>query len=326
MLGTFSVRKTQETALRALYRGAFGKEASDSFIRNQFIAMESGVSFDEVIERFFRTGTYQAHIARRAQQESRAIYRLDLTEDPETLSQLYEKTATYWRNEGSKAEEIYYSVVSSTSNRKLLSSDERRVFFNSGEHFIRLCEGICTEFLKRPISQATALDFGCGVGRLSVHAAKRFKNVVSVDFSRNHLNELSRNIDEFFPDLKLRVKTYEISGLADMENLPKTDFVYSLIVLQHNTPPVMARLLQRLLVSLKRKGVAAIQVPLYIPYYVFSSTNYLADPKAGSAMEMHILPKENMRDIAKSAGCTMVDSFGMGSSKPYSELVVFKKP
>lgn len=325
MLGAVGGKKKQEAVLRSLYRGAFGKEASKTFIKDQFKALESGAQFEELVERFFKTGTYQAHIARRAQQESRAIYRLELAEAPETLSRLYDKTACYWRTEGSKQDEIYYSVVSSSSNRKLLSSEERLAFFASGAGFIDICAGICDAYLGRAVNEATALDFGCGVGRLTVHAAKRFESVVSVDFSRKHLNELLRNIDDFFPEMRSRVNTLEISGLGDMNKLPKVDFIYSLIVLQHNTPPVMARLLSDLLGSLHPDGVAAIQVPLYIPFYSFSTEKYLQDPKAGSIMEMHILPKENMREVAKLAGCTMVDSYGMGSSKPYSELIVFKK-
>ncbi len=317
---------SEKDVLRAVYRGAFGKYPSETFMRTQAEALQSGVSLDALIQRIFESQAFSNMRARKAQQESRAIYHMPrLPRDDRTLAALFDRTAHYWRNEASRDNEIYYSVVSSTANKNVLTDEERQAFLQSGKDFIERCRRIIAPHINADISNLTALDFGCGVGRLALNAARHFAKVYAVDFSSRHLRELGRNQDDMFPEAHARVETVLIERWNDVASLPKVEVVYSLIVLQHNTPPMIAYLLRNLLYALKVDGVAAIHVPLYIPYYTFDTSRYLRDPQSGQRMEMHLLPKQNMREIAVECGCRLVDTFGMGSSKPYSELLIFKR-
>lgn len=312
--------------LKTVYREALGIEPSETFITTQKNYLKTGKDLHQLIESIFRSQALKNHRIRKVQQESVAIYYMpNLIVSPNILEELFNTTAYYWRNQASKESEIYYSVVSSETNRKVLSANERRAFFQTGNNFVDFCLTVLEKHLEKPLKDIIALDFGCGVGRLSINAAHHFLKLFSVDFSRAHLAELSKNIQDFFPQHKDIVFPVEVQSLADIENLPYVDFMFSLIVLQHNTPPVMAYLVKNLLSKLLKGGVAALQVPLYIPYYEFDCRKYLTNSNSGKRMEMHILPKQNMQEIARQVGCEIVDSYGMGTKNPYSELIVFKR-
>ena len=72
-----------------------------------------------------------------------------------------------------------------------MSPGARREFFESGEadvdHLFQLIGGF---------SPADALDFGCGVGRMTLALAKRVKRVVGVDIAPQMLALARRNAEE----------------------------------------------------------------------------------------------------------------------------------
>ena len=123
-----------------------------------------------------------------------------------------------------------------------------------------------------------------------------------------------------------RLETIEIKEIYDFSNLPKVDVIVSYIVLQHNTPPVQAYIIGCLLDSLTIDGVALLHIPIHHPFYQFSTIEYLNNENSGRNMEMHIVPKENLRDIAEAHNCKIVDSYGYGGTKGvYSEIFEFVK-
>lgn len=81
-----------------------------------------------------------------------------------------------------------------------------------------------------------ALDFGCGVGRLSQALADSFDEVVGVDISRTMV-ERAREYDRHGERVRYVVNTRgDLGGLGD----DRFDLVYSNITLQH-IPPRYAR-------------------------------------------------------------------------------------
>ena len=76
-----------------------------------------------------------------------------------------------------------------------------------------------------------------------------------------------------------------------MVNLEQADLVYSVIVLQHNPPPVIHMLVRAFLKALNPGGVAYFQVPTYRVGYRFSPGEYLENEgKTHAMMEMHVIP------------------------------------
>jgi SAM-dependent methyltransferase len=85
--------------------------------------------------------------------------------------------------------------------------------------------------------------------------------------------------------------------------MPRFDVFFSLIVLQHNPPPLIAFLLRTLLNKLEPGGLAYFQVPTYRFGYRFDPDAYIASELKLGVPEMHVLPQHVVLRIADEAGC-----------------------
>ena len=93
--------------------------------------------------------------------------------------------------------------------------------------------------------------------------------------------------------------------LTDLDSLPEVDFFLSLIVLQHNPPPVVGALLRKLLGRLRPGGVGYFQVPTYILGYSFTADAYLRRPPLD--IEMHCFPQPALYSLLDTVGCRLVE-------------------
>jgi hypothetical protein len=105
------------------------------------------------------------------------------------------------------------------------------------------------------------------------------------------------------------------------------DLWFSQIVLQHNSPPIIAMILRRAMQLLNPGGLAIFQVPTFSPGYRFRVTEYVSNlPNAG--MEMHVLPQPAIFEIAVGAGCVpleVLDDYSTGSQLWVSNSFAFAK-
>ncbi len=155
-----------------------------------------------------------------------------------------------WERYGEK--DPYYGVLTLDRYRLGNIAENRAAFFASGEAQV-------AETLKRveaavgPVRRGHALDFGAGVGRLSLPLADRFERVSSVDVSRSMLAELGRNAAG-----RSHVATYgSLDGVA-----PTLDFALSLIVLQHVPVDRGHAAIRGIWDRLTPGGVLALEVPI----------------------------------------------------------------
>ena len=102
-----------------------------------------------------------------------------------------------------------------------------------------------------------ALDFGCGVGRLSQALADHFQEVVGVDISEEMLNR-ARELDRHGPD-RVRYLLNTAVGLPGLES-GSFDFVYSNITLQHIPPRFVRVYVAEFFRVLRPGGVALFQM------------------------------------------------------------------
>ena len=102
-----------------------------------------------------------------------------------------------------------------------------------------------------------ALDFGCGVGRLSQALAAHFERVDGVDISSSMVSA-ARDFNRF--DERCQ---YHVNTTADLALFPAGafDFVYSNITLQHIPPEASERYIGEFIRLLKPGGLALFQVP-----------------------------------------------------------------
>jgi len=128
-------------------------------------------------------------------------------------------------------------------------------FFATGEREVEaLLERLATIGV-RPAGRA--LDFGCGVGRLSRALSMRFESVLGVDISdpmivaARRLNQDRSNI-EFATNPRV-----DLAPIADAS----ITFVYSRLVFQHMPPQLSLAYVAEFGRVLARGGYAAFQIP-----------------------------------------------------------------
>src|SRR5688572_18225976 len=117
----------------------------------------------------------------------------------------------------------------------ILTSADRRggrwelaEFFDTGEAEISEVLKLADD-LGEPVRRGRALDFGCGVGRLSRPLAERFRECVGLDIS-DGMVKLARELNEDRPNCR-----FVVNDTPDLEQFDSDsfDFVYSSLVLQH---------------------------------------------------------------------------------------------
>jgi SAM-dependent methyltransferase len=195
--------------------------------------------------------------------------------------------------------EPFWSVLSDDRYRMKRIDQCKGDFYTSGAEADRLIDIFCQRTHLAPPSGA-CLELGCGVGRITRFLARRFDHVLGIDISEGHLqlaqsylrNEQVENVSWLL-----------LRDLEQLQEVEEFDFFYSIIVLQHNPPPVIARLLQTILNKLRSGGGFFFQVPTQPPGYSFSTAGYLERPNlVGTSYEMHALPMHAVLDIIAEAG------------------------
>ena len=129
-------------------------------------------------------------------------------------------------------------------------------FMKSGEREIALLFQRFAE-LQLTVPKGQALDFGCGVGRLTQALARRTENVIGADISPVMI-DLARRLNQY-PDRAQYICTAETS----LDTLPANSFgcIYSNIVLQHIVPEMSVRYLAEFFRLLGPNGVLVFQLP-----------------------------------------------------------------
>jgi SAM-dependent methyltransferase len=152
-----------------------------------------------------------------------------------------DRSADDWNALG-EAEPFFAVLTDERFLRERMSGDDRQAFFASGEADI----AHLFDLIARPdFVPKSALDFGCGVGRLTRALAKRVKRVAGVDVAPSMLRIARENVPEATFSAEIPDERF--------------DFIVSLIVFQHIPVRHGEQLLDELLSHLSDDGVAAIQ-------------------------------------------------------------------
>ena len=102
-----------------------------------------------------------------------------------------------------------------------------------------------------------ALDFGCGVGRLSRALARRFQSVDGVDISEAMVEQAERLVGAEFPNCAFTASDRPSLAFPD----GRFDFVLSNIVLQHMPSQYAVSYVSEFLRVLRPGGIAIFQIP-----------------------------------------------------------------
>lgn len=243
---------------------------------------------------------------------------------PAKRERFFRRVQDAWRALGK--EKPHWSVATVDDFRPDRIEESLEAFYATGEDNVRTLLRTLERNGVDPAGLAVCMDFGCGVGRLSVALSRAFREVVAVDVSESHL-ELAKEA------LRRRgvrnVSTRHLPAIGEVAALPAVDLVYSVIVLQHNPPPVIRELLAGLMGRLNPGGVAVFQVPTYLPAgYAFDPAKY--EDTEGGQMEMHGIAQREVFALARGAGLEVLEvledawtGFGAGSR---SNTFVLRRP
>lgn len=155
-----------------------------------------------------------------------------------------------WRLWGER--EPYYGVLADPRFRTDSIEANRQIFFESGQAFV----GHWLAELERcfgALPRGRALDFGCGVGRLTIPLSDHFDTVVGIDISEGMLDEARRNSAG-------RNIAYALSDDELSQAEGTFDLVTSVIVLQHIPVPRGMAILSRLLSRVGPGGGCLVQL------------------------------------------------------------------
>jgi len=243
---------------------------------------------------------------------------LDCTRDQ--MTDMLSRIASAWREFGET--EPHWSVLTSDDFKQENLQKNIDAFYLSG---VRSVERDFN-FLKRadrPLSFKKALDFGCGVGRLTFALTPYAETVVGMDISTPHLR-VAREEAQKRSIRNVEFKAME--SLNDISALNGFDLIISKIVLQHNPPPIMAAIMERLLQSLASGGVAIIQLPTFLEHQTFAVETYLnnSQPK----MEMNALPQRFVFELIEQTGCRCLEvreDTAIGSEPGISQIFCIAK-
>jgi ubiquinone/menaquinone biosynthesis C-methylase UbiE len=137
-----------------------------------------------------------------------------------------------------------------------------------------------------PARRAAALDFGCGVGRVTRALAGHFEQAVGLDISDPMLTR-GRELNADVANLE-----FVLNSAADLQVVGERrfDLVHTRIVLQHVAGRDLARAyIEEFLRVLAPGGVTAFQIPVFVPRrYRFMPVRraYLVGRKLGLSPEL----------------------------------------
>jgi SAM-dependent methyltransferase len=226
--------------------------------------------------------------------------RIEATATEADLAALLARTGRAWAAMGEA--EPHWSVVSDDRFRPERMAENANAFAATGEASCRLLLGLLARHGAAPADLPRCLEFGCGVGRVTIPLARAFARVTGCDISPAHLALARRAGEEAgLPNLSW----WQAGPEAPMPDGP-WDLWFSMLVLQHNPPPVSRHILARAFAGLAPGGLAVFQVVTHIRGYAFRAADHLAAPETLS-MEMHALPQAEVFALAAAAGLQVLE-------------------
>lgn len=309
------------------YRLLFGREPENDVVVTHYATEVNDLQ--ELRELFINSAEFCAGLGRMQSPRpprppfSGPPMEVELMASPEKLAALFAKVGSQWHHLGET--EPHWSVLTNESYFQENFNMNCKAFYASGESELKVFDATLARAGIVKDDLHCCLELGCGVGRVTGALAARFSEVIAVDISAAHLRVAD---DHLRANDVGNVKFKQLDSIDDVARLGGFDVMYSRIVLQHNPPPVIARLLGDLLAQLRIGGVAFFQVPTYKAGYCFRIDEYLGH-KNLTDMEMHYFPQAALLDIVAQQGCRVLeiredDSIGLSVIAISNTLLVQK--
>ncbi|HEX2525573.1 MAG TPA: methyltransferase domain-containing protein [Geminicoccus sp.] len=295
-----------DQVVNSLYEAVLKREPDRKGLNDHARSLRNGARLTEVMNSFLRSKEFATKVydeVDRFPLDAGGPLRIDLDGEG-THTGLWEHVAEVWSGYG--VSDPYWSVLTDERWRahNMGRAEVLDEFYKSGSNGIRRME---TWFERNGLqinSDMVCAEYGCGVGRCTLWLARRFRRVVAFDISQPHIDAARAALKERGVT---NVDFVLVRGPDDLKHLQGVDVFFSIIVLQHNPPPIIVDILKAALGGLKPGGVAYFQVPTYNAGYSFVEEEYRNDMQRRKTMEMHCVPQRVVFDLAARNGLQLVE-------------------
>ena len=300
--------------VRNAYRLLLGREAESDAVVNNLVA--AAHTMDELRRLFLNSPEFASKNRESVKGDGLKDIRSAYTDtyadievnvsDPKILAELNARVAKQWGLLGDS--DPYWSVLTHDNFRsKNFNETMSESFYGSGIaelNYISSFERRCGV----KINRGSCFELGCGVGRVTHLFSQTFKKVIAADISSGNLR-LCKEIIQ-----KKHLENVECVLLKDpqgINELDPFDFFYSVIVLQHNPPPIQKVLITNALSKLRQGGYCFFQAPDRLDLadgkgsYRFKAAEFLN--RAPVEMDMHFLPKHEVIKILNENKMKIID-------------------
>jgi len=160
------------------------------------------------------------------------------------------------------------------------------------------------------LTRDRAMDFGCGVGRVTQPLAHYFNYVCGVDISPTMI-ELARKYNQY-PD-RCQFYLNEADDLSAFED-SSFSLVYSNLTLQHMEKKYFMTYLREFLRVLTREGLIVFQMPSNPPFKtrllgpIYWRLPYYHSIRFGGKMEMHWVEKNELQEFSSNNGGRILEA------------------
>jgi ubiquinone/menaquinone biosynthesis C-methylase UbiE len=157
----------------------------------------------------------------------------------------------------------YWAVISNDAyHGQRLTDQQLAAFLKSGSDHVDDIWRICRHEFGDGFAPRRVLDFGCGVGRVTLPLARRVESVVAIDIADSMLS-VARELLERHTVSNVQLVKGDATLLAIDGPF---DLVHSVIVLQHIPPAPGLTLVRRLVELAGNTGVVVLHVLYHNPF------------------------------------------------------------
>ncbi len=218
---------------------------------------------------------------------------------------------------------------------------KRADFFKTGSREIATLLAVLKRLGAAPKFKGRALDFGCGVGRLTQALGAKFKKTQGVDISQGMI-ALAKKYNRLKSKVQYHVNAAE--GLPLFKDR-SFDFIYASVVIQHIPPRSQRAYLRDFARVLKPGGLLVFNIPFArrVPFFKLlryrlrlrtrvkawaQKLGLLNDPHFDPhVIPMNPIPAATLRGLFESLDCEIVASLPVNSADAsfYDGLKILKQ-
>src|SRR5689334_14843559 len=218
-----------------------------------------------------------------------------------------------------QADPLWAICTDPAKQNKRWSRDE---FFATGKNEVGVVLRCIAELGLSVDLKAPALDFGCGVGRLTRALAEHFAECWGVDISPTMIT-LAKEFNHDLPQCQ-----FLLNERDTLESLQDNyfGFIYTSIVLQHMAERYILKYIAELVRVLRPGGVLVFQLPdslrgtaltrIRARVALRARLNSFFRKQEPRGMEMHCIRETAVRQLVQASGARVVDVRLTNSSEP----------